>query len=180
MRKPWGYEYLTYQSKNVAVWILSINKKQETSLHAHIKKKTSLIVLDGEVTCQSLTKSYKKKSGSAVIIDKSTFHKTKNHTHEDALIMEIETPNDKGDLIRYNDKYGRAGLGYEKSNHFDVNLANYNYITLKSQKVFFNVSKKYGSSTIFFREINNQLELKKLLNEEKNSLFSILNGSILN
>lgn len=39
VRKPWGYEYLTYQSKKVAVWILSLNKKQETSLHAHVKKK---------------------------------------------------------------------------------------------------------------------------------------------
>ena len=120
VRKPWGYEYLTYQSKKVAVWILSINKKQETSIHAHVKKKTSLIVLDGEVTCSSLHKFTKKKSGTAVIINKSTFHKTYNHTNNDTLIMEIESPNDKGDLVRFNDKYGRAGLGYEKSDNFDI------------------------------------------------------------
>jgi len=50
VRKPWGYEYLTYQSKKIAVWILCLKKGQQTSMHAHPKKKTSLIVLDGEVT----------------------------------------------------------------------------------------------------------------------------------
>lgn len=179
VRKPWGYEYLIYQSKKVAVWILSLNKKQETSMHAHLNKKTSLIVLDGEVTCGSLNKSYIKKSGTAVIINKSTFHRTNNHTNNDSLIMEIESPNDKGDLARFNDKYGRAGLGYEKSDHFDVNLANYNYITLESQNVFFNTSKKYGDSTIFFRKIKNIKELQILFKEENSSLFSILDGSLL-
>jgi len=93
--------------------------------------------------------------------------------------MEIESPNDKGDLVRFNDKYGRAGMGYEKSDNFDVNLANYNYITLKSQNVFFNTSKKYGESTIFFRKILNNKELQRLLNKKKNSLFSILSGSLI-
>ncbi len=179
VRKPWGYEYLIYQSKKVAVWILSINKKQETSLHAHVKKKTSLIVLDGEVTCRSLCKFTKKKSGTSVIIDKSTFHKTYNHTNNDALIMEIESPNDKGDLVRFNDKYGRAGLGYEKSDNFDINLANYNYITLKSQDIFFNTSKKYGDSTIFFKKITNTKDLQSLFDKEKSSLFTILSGSLI-
>jgi mannose-6-phosphate isomerase-like protein (cupin superfamily) len=78
VRKPWGYEYLTYQSKKVAVWILCLKKGQQTSMHAHPKKKTSLIVLDGEVTCASIKKKIKKKSGDAVVIDRKVFHKTLN------------------------------------------------------------------------------------------------------
>ena len=39
VRKPWGYEYLTYQSKKIAVWILCLKKGQQTSMHAHPKKK---------------------------------------------------------------------------------------------------------------------------------------------
>ena len=39
VRKPWGYEYLTFQSKKVAVWILCLKKGQQTSMHAHPKKK---------------------------------------------------------------------------------------------------------------------------------------------
>ena len=31
VRKPWGYEYLIYQSKDVAVWILYIKKNQLTN-----------------------------------------------------------------------------------------------------------------------------------------------------
>lgn len=60
VRKPWGYEYLTYQSKKIAVWILCLKKSQQTSMHAHPKKKTSLIVLDGEVTCRSFNEVKKK------------------------------------------------------------------------------------------------------------------------
>ena len=40
VRKPWGYEYLTFQSKKVAVWILCLKKGQQTSMHVHPKKKT--------------------------------------------------------------------------------------------------------------------------------------------
>ena len=63
VRKPWGYEYLTYQSKDVAVWILHLKKGHQTSMHCHPKKKTSLIVLDGSVTCKSLNNSVKRKTG---------------------------------------------------------------------------------------------------------------------
>ena len=54
VRKPWGYEYLTYQSKDVAVWILHLKKGHQTSMHCHPRKKTSLIVLDGSVNCKSI------------------------------------------------------------------------------------------------------------------------------
>ena len=178
VRKPWGYEYLTYQSKKIAVWILCLKKGQQTSMHAHPKKKTSLIVLDGEVTCKSFNGVKKKKSGDAVIIDRKVFHQTINHSKKDAIIMEIETPNDKGDLIRLTDKYGRADKGYEKADKFDVNLTNYNYMTLRSQDVFYNFTKKYGNSSIIFKKVDCNIDFNKLIDDHKNSLVTILDGRI--
>lgn len=178
VRKPWGYEYLTFQSKKVAVWILCLKKGQQTSMHAHPKKKTSLVVLEGEVTCKSFDQAVKKNAGDAVIINRKVFHQTVNNSKKDAIIMEVETPNDKGDLIRLFDKYGRAGTGYEKADKFDVNLTNYNYMTLKSQNVFYNFTKKYGDTSIIFKKIDSKKSFDNLIQDHKNSLITILDGKI--
>ena len=45
--KPWGKEYLAYQNTRIGIWILHINRDQETSLHCHFKKDTILIPLFG-------------------------------------------------------------------------------------------------------------------------------------
>ncbi|HRH10614.1 MAG TPA: hypothetical protein PLU73_03830, partial [Bacteroidia bacterium] len=54
VNKPWGYEYLWFQNEKVAIWFLRVTKGQATSLHCHAKKRTSLIVLDGEVQCTTI------------------------------------------------------------------------------------------------------------------------------
>ena len=28
--KPWGYEYLTYQSENIGIWVLHVNQFEKT------------------------------------------------------------------------------------------------------------------------------------------------------
>lgn len=178
VRKPWGYEYLTFQSKKVAVWILCLKKGQQTSMHSHPKKKTSLVVLEGSVICKSFDQVEKKNVGDAVIINRKVFHQTLNNSKKNAIIMEIETPNDKGDLIRLSDKYGRAGTGYEKADKFDVNLTNYNYITLKSQNVFYNFTKKYGNTSIIFKKIDSRKSFDNLIQDHINSLITILDGKI--
>ena len=45
--KPWGEEFLIFQTKKVAVWVLKIDSKKYTSLHCHLHKKTILIPLSG-------------------------------------------------------------------------------------------------------------------------------------
>ena len=47
VKKPWGYEYLAYKNKHVALWFLHIKHTHSTSLHCHPKKTTGLILLDG-------------------------------------------------------------------------------------------------------------------------------------
>ena len=178
VRKPWGYEYLTYQSKDVAVWILHLKKGHQTSMHCHPRKKTSLIVLDGSVNCKSIDEIHKRYSGQGIMIEKNVFHQTFNNSKKDSILMEVETPNDKNDLLRLKDKYGREKLGYEKIDKHSVNVNNYNYITLESQNVYFNKTKKYGKSSISFIEIKKLNKLVKILKENSSSLFTILQGEI--
>ena len=64
--------------------------------------------------------------------------------------MEIIYPNYKNDLLRLKDKYGRQNQGYEKQDKFSVNVNNYNYITLESQNVHFNKTKRFGKSSVTF------------------------------
>jgi hypothetical protein len=48
VQKPWGYEYLIYETPEVALWLLYIEQGKGTSLHCHPKKTTGLILLEGE------------------------------------------------------------------------------------------------------------------------------------
>ena len=176
VRKPWGYEYVIFQNSKVAITILYLDKKQQTSMHCHPNKTTSLIVLDGEIECIGFSNKYKRKMGQGVFIDKKVFHQSINRSSKNAILMEIETPNMKYDLLRYKDKYGRKKLGYEKSEHFSVNLNNYNLISLNSAKTYHNLTKKFGKSSITFLRIKNKSEFSNLINSFTNSIITILNG----
>ena len=113
VKKPWGYEYLTYENEYVGLWFLHIEKDQETSLHCHPKKDTGLIVLDGAVNVSFLNDITRLVAGRKVMIRKGLFHSTKAISEEGANIFEIETPKIKHDIVRLEDKYGREGKPYE-------------------------------------------------------------------
>ncbi len=113
--KPWGYEYLVYQNEKVALWFLYIGHNQQTSMHCHPNKTTGLIVLDGEAEISFLGNSFKCGPISKTMIRKGLFHSTKATSENGACVFEIETPVDKHDLVRLEDKYGRQGKPYESS-----------------------------------------------------------------
>ena len=103
--KPWGYEYVFYENEFVAVWCLHINKGEATSLHCHPNKKTGLILLDGEAELSFLNDTYHMKPLSRHVIRPGLFHSTKAVT--DCILLELETPPKKEDIVRFDDKYGR-------------------------------------------------------------------------
>ena len=51
------------------------------------------------------------------MIRRGLFHSTKAVSDGGIFMLEIETPNDKNDLVRLSDEYGRADSGYETSDH---------------------------------------------------------------
>ena len=115
--KPWGHEYLVYENEEVGLWFLHINKNQHTSMHQHPKKTTGLVLLDGEVELSFLADSRKLTAPSKVMIRRGLFHSTKATSESGAYVFEIETPVDKHDLVRLEDKYGREGNPYEDETH---------------------------------------------------------------
>ena len=126
--KPWGYEYLYFENPNVAIWLLRIDALERTSMHSHPNKTTYMVVLSGEVEVQGLNSGAPLSERQAIQIPAGTFHQTTATSEGGAFIMEIETPNDKFDLMRLNDSYGREKKGYESSKSDMVRNSNHNFI----------------------------------------------------
>lgn len=125
--KPWGYEYLLFENLAVAIWILFIKFGHSTSLHCHPQKLTSLILLGGQATISTLSDSFALNEKDALIIDAGVFHSTAATSHDGILLMEIETPPNKHDLVRLKDEYGRRDMGYEKNSISINDLSKNNY-----------------------------------------------------
>jgi len=117
VRKPWGYEYLAYENEYISLWVLFIKLDHQTSMHCHPKKTTGLILLKGEAEVSFLNNTSSLKQGQKVMLRRGLFHSTKATTEKGAFLFEIESPKDKQDLIRLEDKYGRVSLPYEDSSH---------------------------------------------------------------
>lgn len=118
--KPWGKEYLAYQNTRIGIWILHINRDQETSLHCHFKKDTILIPLFGCFKI-NLFNSYRILNlFDCLYVPLNTFHGLHSYT-DNGIIMEIEiytekvTYTDKNDLLRIKDIYNRDKNTYESS-----------------------------------------------------------------
>ncbi|MBA3064884.1 hypothetical protein KJ633_09145, partial [bacterium] len=121
VKKPWGYEYLLFENKYVAIWILHIIRKRKTSTHCHPNKKTALVLLSGNAVCHHLDRKIELEPLDAVIIHEGVFHSTeassalpiKPQSENGIWVMEIESPPLKTDLVRAMDEYGREGSSYE-------------------------------------------------------------------
>ena len=174
VKKPWGHEYLLYDDGNASVWILHINKDNLTSMHCHIYKKTALIVLAGKAVCTTLKEGFLLNEGDGLILDKKVFHSTQALSQKELILLELETPSKKTDVIRLIDQYGRESEGYESESEMIKNIPEYN-------RVFFNledlgVEKRIGNKNLSFNLLEEDLYLaEEVLNGE---LLIILEGEL--
>ena len=113
--KPWGYEYLMYQSDKIGIWFLHILEGRQTSLHCHPAKKTGYILLSGEAEVSFLKDSTRLKAVSKLMIREGLFHATKAISPSGIQVIEVESPPDKTNLVRLEDEYGRKDQPYEGS-----------------------------------------------------------------
>lgn len=111
--KPWGLEYRVYADMLVDVWRLSIKPAASTSMHCHPRKNTVLICLGGSVRVNFIRASHLLTAGDFISIPKGVFHSTDNIGSDMVELIEVETPRNKFDLVRAQDKYGRGGQSYE-------------------------------------------------------------------
>lgn len=171
VKKPWGKEYLCYRNSEVAIWYLHIEADKETSMHCHPNKNTGFVVLDGEAKLSFLRNSVDLKGLDKIHIFRSRFHSTKAIT--DSFILEVETPEDKHDLVRLEDAYGRAGTDYEgKSFH-----------TSKDDSCIWiddatDISKMQRINGCYITHILVK-DKKQLINREEDEIFVVTNGGIV-
>tara|TARA_R110000824_G_scaffold218232_2_gene404755 strand:- start:5 stop:640 length:636 start_codon:yes stop_codon:yes gene_type:complete len=116
--KPWGSEYELFANENVSIWHLTIKPGESTSLHCHPNKKTGLLVLEGAAEVSFLNSKHKLLPSEKVMIRHGVFHRTTNKLSTDLQLLEIETPNDKTDIIRLKDEYGRSGKSFEEGQNY--------------------------------------------------------------
>lgn len=109
VQKPWGEEVEVYHSGAASIWRLTLNAGCETSMHCHPRKDTVLVVEVGECVVEMLDTFRTLSAGEMVCLQRGAFHRTRTNTG--AVLLEIESPANKRDLVRLNDKYGR-GQGY--------------------------------------------------------------------
>lgn len=180
VKKPWGYEYLIFQNDFVAVWILYIKKGFQTSMHSHPSKKTSITVLSGDAVCLTLESAVTRLPGEVMSIGKGVFHRTASVSDGGTVVMEIETPVNKRDLVRFKDNYGRERMGYETIEHMSFNLHNYNYISLIDPRVYYNVKKRFGKCSIQLVRLRTSDELQRMVKSSQWDSLSLLKGRVLN
>lgn len=179
VNKPWGYEYLVFENKFVAVWILFLKEGFSTSMHCHPKKKSSLIILSGRAIVSSLNALHELTELEAIMIDNGVFHSSEAISANGAIIMEIETPPDKSDLVRIKDKYGREEQGYEDSSHTTTNLKKYEYIDfhegLKENKY---IHKKLQKRHIRIQQHGKIEELTNYVKPHKKTIICFLDSPL--
>lgn len=120
VRKPWGNETLWFQDEKFAAWLLSIKMGMSTSFHCHAHKQTCLSIISGEVVCSTFEKIARLGPGDSIVLDPRVFHATRATV--DSLVMEVETPPMKGDLIRLSDEFGRERSGYEAAEYYEPTI----------------------------------------------------------
>lgn len=140
--KPWGYEYLVYESNKIGIWYLLMKKGHSTSLHTHFKKDTIMFVLSGSAKIGLLdNKSIILNTMESIYIPKYKFHSISSFSDETTILeMEIFTENltfsDKNDLLRIDDQYNRKPVGYESSVEvLKENLDIYNPFFIEKGKI---------------------------------------------
>lgn len=173
VRKPWGYEYPLFESEDVGLWVLKLLPNQSTSLHCHPKKKTGLVVLSGRVKVDFLNDSTLLSASGRVIIRPGLFHRSTALSDEPALLLEIESPRDKADLVRFEDRYGREAEPYEDDTH--VYNSESTELPLLNLDALSNTTQRVGEALISRRRLRSATDTLDL---GENSTILVLRGSM--
>ncbi len=179
VKKPWGFEYVLLRDKNsVSVTFLNIDYKKQTSLHCHPKKKTGFIILKGNAQVQyGIYKENNKKYKplSRLVMRPGLFHSIKSTSKSGLIALELESPVDKNDLIRFKDNYGRESKSYEGKNYiknsfkkkFVMNFKSYKEQKFKIDDVLVKLEKHRTFNSINNKDISTSAIIKGSIKDKK-------------
>ena len=111
VQKKWGNEREVFYNGTISLWLLQIHPGHSTSMHAHMNKRTGLVMVGGLATLSFMYQSHRIEPLDKYNIHPRSFHKTV--AHKFTTLLEVEAPPNKTDLVRMADDYGRAGMPYE-------------------------------------------------------------------
>ena len=168
--KPWGREYICWESNDCAIWVLEINENKSTSFHCHSEKNTGLVVLEGEVNLKLINSEYNFKALEKINIFRGRFHQS-TAVGGNAVMIEVEAPVNKKDLIRWEDSNGRKNSLYENEKVIFENTEN--IIQLGNKEVH-TKTQIYKNLTL---DIYSPDEYN--LSNKKHSLYILLAGAIV-
>lgn len=168
--KPWGREYICWESQDCAIWVLEINENKSTSFHCHTEKNTGLVVLEGEVNLKLINSEYNFKALEKINIFRGRFHQS-TAVGGNAVMIEVEAPVNKKDLIRWEDSNGRKNSLYENEKVIFENTEN--IIRLGNKEVH-TKTQIYKNLTL---DIYSPDEYN--LSNKKHSLYILLAGAIV-
>jgi mannose-6-phosphate isomerase-like protein (cupin superfamily) len=172
--KPWGFEYTIYKNSVSSTKLLKISPNSKTSLHCHPIKKTGFVLLKGKVDVDlGFYETRSLKPITKLMIRQGLFHCTKNTSSDYATVLEIETPIDKDDLVRFKDDYGRENKPYEGQEQM-LPITEKDITFKEPDMNSFNEYNLEGVN-INITKINNIQNFKK---GNKNDIFVILKGGL--
>ena len=170
--KPWGHEYLMHSTPEIEVWNLFIRHQRSTSMHCHPNKKTSLVVIKGRTIFSTLNESWELQPYDSVIIDSGVFHSTESISKDGARVLEFENPPMKHDLVRLQDKYGRANTNYENEKRMRPDVQYARFFGKEKE-----IIRDAHNNKMYIKTIRSRNDLANMVNPDT-TLAILLGGAI--
>lgn len=172
VRKPWGYEYIAYQNKHVALKVLHIAFGERTSMHCHPDKTTGLVVVGGKAEISFIADQCILTAPAKKMIRRGLFHQTLAISKQGVVMLEVETPVDKDDLVRLKDNYGRTDSGYEGSEHELPKSSDCVWMEDPESLTKYRI----GDCEVTIERMDS---IEKLLTKDKNDIIMFLQGGLV-
>jgi len=145
--KPWGIEFELFSTSKLAVWCLHIDKTKSTSLHCHPKKRTGYIVASGQVEVEFLSSTRILSAGDRINFRPGVFHRTRS-LKNNTIVLELESPLIKQDLLRLEDESGRVSSNYETETKDQLTPEIKNLLTVGKKLKMLNEPVSVGGLTL--------------------------------
>ncbi|MBR6355615.1 MAG: phosphomannose isomerase type II C-terminal cupin domain [Alphaproteobacteria bacterium] len=109
--RPWGTWEVTDCGKSFCVKQIVVNSGGILSLQLHHHRNEHWIIVGGTATVTLDDQIIEKKAGESIYIPVETKHRIQNNGTEPLVFIEVQTGDnlDENDIVRLEDKYGRAG-----------------------------------------------------------------------
>lgn len=116
--KVWGDEYWLVNNEKYCAKLLYIKPGFQCSLHCHIQKKETFIILDGGVNLElaefklatehggksyNITETVQLVPGESYTLEPGTYHRFSSYTDDSAVVLEISSTHSDEDVVRLED-----------------------------------------------------------------------------